>query len=167
MGTLGDTITFAIAVLLVFLPLPFLFRAKNRNIALLSLAIWIVQRNIFQGINAVLWSDNVVIKWAVYCDISEYISVLLYLLSLLTQIAQIALFLKDAGVFGMVASNMCILRHLEHISSPAYVGADPNYARKRTIFEILMCIVFPFVFAAARKHPIASYSLYFGECFTD
>lgn len=56
----------------------------------------------------------------------------------------------------MVAANMCILRHLEHISSPAFVGNDPDYARRRARFEIVLCIVCPFVFAGCRMYLFAA-----------
>ena len=177
MGLPATPIISFITVLLVILPLS--YQLKTKNIAITCLALWIAQWNLFQGINSILWNGSVVRKWLVYCDISE--SFLCHTFNPICEPLQtkrqkfiirppthaifvekeknvnpfirsaIALFLKNAGVFGAIASNMCILRHLEHISSPSYMGADQGYTKSRTRFEVLMCMVLPFVFAGCRK----------------
>jgi hypothetical protein len=69
MGSLAAPIVSFAAVLLVILPLP--YHLGTKNTAILCLALWIFQWNLFQGINFVVWNGSVVRKWLVYCDISE------------------------------------------------------------------------------------------------
>ena len=69
MGSLAAPIVSFTAVLLVIFPLP--YHLKTKNIAILCLALWIAQWNLFQGINFVVWNGSIVRKWLIYCDISE------------------------------------------------------------------------------------------------
>lgn len=57
-----------IAAFSLLLPLPWHWRA--RNVATLSLVIWLFVCNIIYAVDAVIWRDNVKIVVPVWCDIS-------------------------------------------------------------------------------------------------
>src|SRR5260221_306909 len=59
--------------------------------------------------------------------------------------------LWNAAGWGLPASALCITRHLANVASPNYTPTGLNDKRKRFWFEIGMCVVMPFVFAAIRK----------------
>ena len=59
-----------LAALLVLLPLPGHWRA--RNIPTLSLIAWLFILNVVHGVNVIEWYDNTEIKLKVWCDISTY-----------------------------------------------------------------------------------------------
>lgn len=56
-----------LSALLVLIPLPWHLRA--RNIATVSIVVWLFAVNMIYGINSILWADNVDIKARVWCDI--------------------------------------------------------------------------------------------------
>lgn len=54
-------------------------------------------------------------------------------------------------MWGMNACALCTARHLESISSPRYSSSGLNDPRRKKYFEIFMCCIAPFIFAAIRK----------------
>jgi pheromone a factor receptor len=108
--------------------IPFPWHYRTGNIPTMMNMIWIGQGNLFRGISAIIWNGSVERKALVYCDI--------------------ALQLQIASVWGMSASALCITRHLESVSSPRYSSSGLNDPRNRKMFEIFMCIIAPFIFAA-------------------
>lgn len=68
-GSAAPAVVSFLAVILVLIPLPWHYRTKN--IATLSLAFWLIQGNLWAGINAVIWKDNVVVRAKPYCNIGE------------------------------------------------------------------------------------------------
>lgn len=58
-----------IAVALLFLLLLTGFVRRKWNLGVCFLCFWLLVLNLFNGMNAVIWSDNAEIKFYVYCDI--------------------------------------------------------------------------------------------------
>jgi pheromone a factor receptor len=58
-----------IASLLVLLPLPWHWRA--RNVATLSMIFWFFVSNVTFAVDAIVWGDNVNLAIPVWCDISK------------------------------------------------------------------------------------------------
>lgn len=57
-----------ISALILLIPLPWHWRA--RNVATLSIILWLFMSNIIYATDAIIWKDNVLIKARVWCDIS-------------------------------------------------------------------------------------------------
>lgn len=62
-----------LALILTLFPLYWQLKAKRKNIPALSLTFWLAQQNLGQGINTVIWRDNVIVKYAVWCEICEFL----------------------------------------------------------------------------------------------
>lgn len=60
--------SFVVALLVASLVIP---QAKHKNIATLSAVFWYSQSILFSGVRAWIWSDNVVVRYEIFCDISE------------------------------------------------------------------------------------------------
>lgn len=60
-----------ISALLVIIPLPWHWRA--RNVAVLALMFWLFSVNIIYGVNAIVWAGNVRDPIPVWCDISRWL----------------------------------------------------------------------------------------------
>lgn len=58
------------AALLVLVPLPWHWRA--RNVATLAMVAWLFISNIVYGVDAVIWHNSVRITAVVWCDISAF-----------------------------------------------------------------------------------------------
>jgi pheromone a factor receptor len=56
-----------VAVILIFLPLPWHWR--HGNVATLSLIAWLFVANLIAFVNAYLWQDNMDIRALIWCDI--------------------------------------------------------------------------------------------------
>lgn len=66
--------TFAfISALLVLVPLPWHWRA--RNVATLAIIFWLFVVDVIYGVNAIVWAGNVRNPIPVWCDISAFFSV--------------------------------------------------------------------------------------------
>lgn len=62
----------ALCFIVTFLDLiPLTWHFRTKNVAIISLGLWLAQGCFFLGIDALLWQDNIDIKAEVYCDISE------------------------------------------------------------------------------------------------
>lgn len=65
-----------IAAVLVLVPLPAHWR--SRNIATVSIILWLFALDIIYGVNTIVWDGNIFKRLIVWCDISEsllYLSV--------------------------------------------------------------------------------------------
>lgn len=58
-----------LAALLVLIPLPWHWRA--RNIATLSIIVWLFLVDIIYGVNSLIWAGNSRATALVWCDVSE------------------------------------------------------------------------------------------------
>ena len=68
MALLALPVTAFIGAVLVLIPLPSHWRA--RNYATISLVAWLFVVNLIYGINSTIWNDNIGIRLLVWCDIS-------------------------------------------------------------------------------------------------
>ncbi|WFD35523.1 a-factor receptor [Malassezia cuniculi] len=125
---MGGVILAACALLvavLVLLPAPSHWRAKNASIILLIL--WLSIGNIITFFNRALWMNDYRNKAPVWCDVSIKLS--------------------SAVSIGIPCATACIARRLYLISRPS---VDPPVAqgkRAQITHEILLCGVVPFAYA--------------------
>jgi pheromone a factor receptor len=61
-----------ICALIILLPVSSHWKA--RNVATLSMIAWLFVINVTRFINTLVWANNVIPRWKVYCDISEFTS---------------------------------------------------------------------------------------------
>ncbi len=54
---------------LVLMPLPWHWRAGT--VPTISISLWLFAANVINGVNAIIWKENVRIVVPVWCDISE------------------------------------------------------------------------------------------------
>ncbi|KAF9441480.1 STE3-like pheromone receptor [Macrolepiota fuliginosa MF-IS2] len=111
---------------LLLIPLPWHWRA--RNVATLSIILWLFIANITYAVDAIIWKDNVALIAKVWCDITTKLII---------------------GInFALPAACLCICVHLEHVASarpgPMFI-ADK---RRRRTFEAILCFGLPVVFMA-------------------
>lgn len=59
-----------IAAALVLIPTPWHWRA--RNVATCGIIFWLFIVNMIYGINSLIWSDNVIIRAHIWCDIGTF-----------------------------------------------------------------------------------------------
>ncbi|EJD43537.1 STE3-domain-containing protein [Auricularia subglabra TFB-10046 SS5] len=107
-----------LSIFLVLLPSPWHWKA--RNVATLSLIAWIVVCSIVRGVNSIIWMDNVVIRYRVWCDIS----------------AKILIGMSVA----LPACSFCLTRHLEHVASSRSAITTKADKKRRRIIDL--CITF-------------------------
>ncbi|KDQ50566.1 hypothetical protein JAAARDRAFT_141725 [Jaapia argillacea MUCL 33604] len=115
-----------LAALLVLLPLPHHWKA--RNIATLTMIGWLSVSNMIFGINSILWANKVDIKLVVWCDI----------------VAKIQM---GANV-ALPAACFCLDLHLARVASTRNVKTTLSDKRRRMIFESVVCIGVPIVYMA-------------------
>ena len=58
----------AVLVLLAVLP----FHLKSRNFPFLFVIAWLLACNIIQGVDAIIWADNALVRAEGWCDLGEY-----------------------------------------------------------------------------------------------
>ncbi|KAI0310505.1 pheromone A receptor-domain-containing protein [Amylostereum chailletii] len=115
-----------LAAILVIIPLPWHWRA--RNIPTLSLMGWSFFLNIFYAVNIIVWNGNI-LDWApVYCDITTKFRV--------------------GAQFAIPAAVFCVCRSLESIASNRAVYIDRATKQRWMIFDCVMCFLLPCVFMA-------------------
>ncbi|PPR02536.1 hypothetical protein CVT24_001962 [Panaeolus cyanescens] len=115
-----------ISALSLFLPLPWHWR--SRNVATLSLILWLFLSNIVFGVNALMWSEGVRIRAAIWCDISTKLII-------------------GANV-ALPTACLCICIHLEQVASVRHAHTSIGAKRRRQWFEAVMCFGLPMVFMA-------------------
>lgn len=50
---------------------PLAWQFHKRNVAVITLSLWLAQGSLFTGLNLLIWQHNVADRAPVYCDISE------------------------------------------------------------------------------------------------
>lgn len=110
-----------IAIVLVILPLPWHWKA--RNVATLSLIACLVVGNLMRGINSIIWMDNVVIHYRVWCDISSKVLIGL--------------------TVALPACSFCLTRHLEHVASSRCAVSTSRDKRRRRLVDLSIIIGIP------------------------
>nr|BDD37067.1 pheromone receptor [Rhizopogon roseolus] len=115
-----------IAAVLVLIPLPWHWRA--RNIGTLAIIAWLFIVNMIYGINAILWAGNVDNPAPVWCDITTKLII--------------------GANTALPLASMCVCKHLELVSSNRRVRFDHIDKRRRIIFDSVMCFGIPLLFMA-------------------
>ncbi|TBU56140.1 STE3-domain-containing protein [Dichomitus squalens] len=126
MALIALPVTAFVGALLVLIPLPSHWRA--RNYATVSLVFWLFVINLIYGINSTIWNDNISIRLLVWCDITTK-------------------FIIGASA-ALPATAMCICKHLEAVASGRIVYASHGDRQRRMFFELAMCFVLPVVIMA-------------------
>ncbi|OAX34697.1 fungal pheromone STE3G-protein-coupled receptor [Rhizopogon vinicolor AM-OR11-026] len=124
MQTVIPVLSFISAVLVLF-PLPWYFRA--RNIAAMSIGVWLFVVNIIYAIDAFQWPGAYHVTSLLWCDITS---------ALITAVN-----------VSIPAACLCICIHLERMAS--FCATSTSVAkRRRILFECLMCFGLPLAYAA-------------------
>ncbi|WVN88714.1 uncharacterized protein L203_103927 [Cryptococcus depauperatus CBS 7841] len=115
-----------IALVLVILPAPWHWRA--RNIATMSLVFWLTLANSFGFINVILWSGNVEDRNGVWCDISSRIPLLVS--------------------YAVPLCSLSQMQKLESLASTRQTRVSIDVARRRLWQEVVVCGVLPVALTA-------------------
>ncbi|OBZ74474.1 Pheromone B beta 1 receptor [Grifola frondosa] len=110
-----------IAAVFVLIPIPAHWRA--RNVATLSIIVWLFVMDVIYGVNAIVWDDSVEIHMLVWCDITTKITI--------------------GASTALPAAVMCVCKHLELVASGRVVRLTSDDKRRRMIFELIMCYGIP------------------------
>lgn len=111
---------------LALIPLPWHWRAGT--IATVSISLWLFLSNILNGVNAIIWADNIRIVAPVWCDIATKILI--------------------GANLALPASVFCLCVHLERVSSVREVGTSSPQRFRRRIFDALCCFILPLFYMA-------------------
>nr|BDD37079.1 pheromone receptor [Rhizopogon roseolus] len=126
METEIPVLSFISAVLVLF-PLPWYFRA--RNIAAMSIGVWLFVVNIAYAVDALQWPGAYQMVSLLWCDVTS---------ALITAVN-----------VSIPAACLCICIHLERMAS--FCPTSTSVAkRRRILFECLMCFGLPIVYASLR-----------------
>ncbi|KAF8060133.1 putative fungal pheromone GPCR, STE3-type [Lyophyllum atratum] len=115
-----------LAALLVLVPLPWHWRA--RNVPTLSIVAWLFISNVIFGVNSIVWAGNVRIVAAAWCDIVTKIQI--------------------GATMGLPACCLCLCIHLERIASVRNVQTTTDQKRQRIFFDLAMCWIIPVIYMA-------------------
>ncbi|TFY73330.1 hypothetical protein EWM64_g10682, partial [Hericium alpestre] len=110
-----------IAAILVVIPLPWHWRA--RNIPTMSIMGWLFVINLVYFVNTTVWAGNVNNPSPVWCDISTKLII--------------------GAQHALPAATFCICRSLEFIASNRVVMLDRASKRRWTIFDLCICFGVP------------------------
>ena len=140
-----------IAAALVLFPLPSYWRSKN--VATLSLILWLFLMNLIYGLNSLVWADNASPRWLVWCDISG--SSLLWISFLYVSLTRFwvrltATKLMIGASHAIPAAAMCVCKHLELVASGRVVRLTHDEQRQRKFLELFMCFGLPIILMALR-----------------
>jgi len=132
----------AIGAILVLVPLPAHLRV--RNIAVLSMILFIFSTNVINVVNTLVWAGNVKDVAPIWCDISEFVASSLIGMFLIYRPATNIQLLADISV---ALAGFCACKYLELVSSSRITTVDRH---NRLVFEFLMCFVVPLIFIPFR-----------------
>ncbi|CCM02275.1 uncharacterized protein FIBRA_04360 [Fibroporia radiculosa] len=122
----GMSFASLLAAVLVLIPLPWHWRA--RNVPTLSIIAWLFIANVICGVNTIVWYHNVDIKLVVWCDITTKL---------------------DVGAnIALPAACFCLCMHLERIASGRQVTTTFSDKRRRMWIDLAICVVVPMVYMA-------------------
>ncbi|KAI0944383.1 hypothetical protein AcW1_002112 [Taiwanofungus camphoratus] len=115
-----------LAAILVLLPLPWHWRA--RNVPTLSIIAWLFVVNITHGINTIVWHHNVDIKLVAWCDITTKL---------------------DVGAnIALPAACFCLCMNLESLASLRKAKITHSDKRRRMLVDLVLCVAVPAVYMA-------------------
>ncbi|KAK7680873.1 hypothetical protein QCA50_016183 [Cerrena zonata] len=115
-----------LAAILVLLPLPAHWRA--RNVATISLIGWLFFMNVIYAVNSLVWSNNSLPRLLVWCDITTKLQI--------------------GASSAIPACALCICKYLELVASGRVVRLMHEDHRRRKFFELIMCLGVPVVLMA-------------------
>nr|QQL12042.1 mating-type protein ste3.3 [Hypsizygus marmoreus] len=115
-----------VSALLVLIPLPWHWRA--RNVPTLSIIAWLFISNVIFGVNSVVWAGNVRIVAPVWCDIVTKFQI--------------------GSTMSLPACCLCLCIHLERIASVRYVQTTHGQKRRRMLFDLALCWGLPLIYMA-------------------
>ncbi|KAI0632780.1 pheromone A receptor-domain-containing protein [Trametes polyzona] len=123
-----DHLAFAafLAAVLVLIPLPWHWRA--RNIPTLSLIAWLFMINVAHGVNVILWWGNLKIRVVVWCDIVSKLVI--------------------SANMALPAACFCLAMRLEGIAAVRQVKTSHLDKRQRVIVDLAICVGIPLVYMA-------------------
>ncbi|KAM6493091.1 GPCR fungal pheromone mating factor [Amanita muscaria] len=119
-----------ICALLVLVPLPWHWRA--RNIATVSISLWLLVSNLINGVNAIVWAGNLRNVGGVWCDIG---------IASATKVVV-------GGNVALPASVFSLCLHLEKISSGRPVISSEQLKRRRQYIDCFLCFGIAFIYMA-------------------
>jgi len=141
-----------LAVLSLFAILP--LHLNSRNIPFLFVIAWLLVCNIIQGIDAIVWADNALIRAEGWCDFGEWLLENRFGgISLVSDVfcdPQVTLILYALRV-ALPAVALCVCRQLEIVSSTLDVSYDPRNKYFTSVFHYVMCLVIPVIYAILRE----------------
>ena len=136
-----------LAAILVLFPLPSYWR--SRNVPVLAIISWSFIVDSIQAVNSVIWIDNTRSVIPVWCDISEFFSVLRVDIH---NLSYSATRIMIGASFALPISTLCICKYLEEVSSPRNSSKRKEEDfKRRMIIEGGMCFGLPLVFIALRQ----------------
>ncbi|PBK68302.1 fungal pheromone STE3G-protein-coupled receptor [Armillaria solidipes] len=115
-----------ISALLVLVPLPWHWRAGT--IPTIAITFWLFLGNLINGVNAVVWSDNVRIVSPVWCDIATKLMIGMNI--------------------SLPCSLLCLCMHLERVSSMRMVQTTVADKRRRQAWDSFLCFFVPVIYMA-------------------
>lgn len=118
-------ISFLCAIIIL---LPVSSHWKARNVATLSIIAWLFVINIIRFINTLVWANNVVVRWRIWCDITTKLTI---------------------GVtIALPAAALCICKYLEAVASIRQSRQTKEQKKRRMWFELFMCFGLPCIVMA-------------------
>jgi hypothetical protein len=105
---------------------------QSWNLGVLFLCFWLFWETLFQGIDAVIWSNNADVKLPVYCDIGAYYSVIELLIAHINR-----LLVSHLEVFTSVVKPACTLiiaRRLYKITSSLPIALPTRAEVRRSCY---------------------------------
>ncbi|KAF8578629.1 STE3-domain-containing protein [Ramaria rubella] len=112
-----------ISIPLVLCSLPSHIRAGS--VCTLALIAWLAIVSTIRGVNSLVWAGNVDVRLLVWCDITTKIIV--------------------GFTYAVPAAAVCVLRHLEQVSSTRYARTTKSDKRRRQKIEVAMCFGLPMI----------------------
>lgn len=152
MSPVARALSSFLAALLVLVPLPWHWRA--RNIPTLSLIVWLFLLNITHGVNVIEWYDNVDVKLEIWCDISTFWSSLASSATSGNPWPTVSKLVIGANM-AIPAACFCLAMRLEGIAAVRSVKTTSDDKRRKLLVDLAICVGAPIVQMALR------------ECFSD
>ncbi|KAF8902018.1 GPCR fungal pheromone mating factor [Mucidula mucida] len=115
-----------ICCLLVLAPLPWHWRAGT--VPTIAITFWMFLGNLINGVEAIVWADNVIVKIPVWCDISTKI--------------------KLGSNLALPAAILCLCIQLEQVSSSRQVQTSLADKRRRQMWNFILCFILPIFYMA-------------------
>ncbi|KAI0033050.1 GPCR fungal pheromone mating factor [Vararia minispora EC-137] len=115
------TVLSLFAAILVIIPIPWHWRA--RNIPTLALMGWLFSVNVIYAVNTIVWNGTVENKIPVWCDITSKIRI--------------------GSQYAIAACILCLCRSLEFIAANRAVFVDRKSRFRWMIFDCCVCFLIP------------------------